>query len=142
MLQDLAGIILVNTDYPNGGESMSRYISEITKTNSYFSQQLIAKLFHIADTTLAKEGADILQSQFVNEVKIKTPLKLNKESLLFDLNVGHLLFNNKPLQPYTDPEFRSEFLLNPLPSIYPVNPTINITERNIYRMEHSFRKKT
>jgi len=102
------------------------------------NQQLIAKLFHIADTTLAKEGADILQSQFVNEVKIKTPLKLNKESLLFDLNVGHLLFNNKPLQPYTDPEFRSEFLLNPLPSIYPVNPTINITERNIYRMEHSF----
>lgn len=102
------------------------------------NQQLLAKLFHIADTTLAKKGANILQTQFVNEVKIRTPLKLDKESLLFDLNVSHLLFNKKPLQPYADSEFRTEFLSKPLPSIYPVNPTISIFEQNIYRMEHLF----
>ena len=95
---------------------------------------------HITDTTLAKQGANVLQSQFINEVKIKTPLKLNEGSLLFDLNVSHLLFNKKPLQPYTDSDSRTEILSKPLPSIYPMNPTISVFEKNIYRLENLFRK--
>jgi len=102
------------------------------------NHQLLAKLMHITDTTLAKQGANVLQSQFINEVKIKTPLKLNEGSLLFDLNVSHLLFNKKPLQPYTDSDSRTEILSKPLPSIYPMNPTISVFEKNIYRLENLF----
>jgi len=113
----------------------------ITKINSYFSQQVLAKLFHIADTTLAKTDVDVTQTQFVNEVKIRTHLRLNKEPLLFNLDVSHLLFNKNRLQPYTDSGLRNELLSKPPPSIYPVNPTVSIFEQNIYRMEHLFRKK-
>lgn len=62
--------------------------------------------------------------------------------MLFDTSAKQLFFGRKALKPYVDDEAVKTVLLEkPLPSIYPLKPTISIEAKNIYRLEHIFRKQ-
>lgn len=100
------------------------------------SKQLVNKLFHICDTTLAAAGVDVSQGQFLNESK----LQVQVEDIVFNLEVHNLLMSKKPLKVYAEPLEMEQILANPLPDIYPLSPSLGIFESNIYRPEQLFRK--
>lgn len=106
----------------------------------YFSEQLLTKLFHICDSSLAAEGVDVSQAHTTSQIGIQAPLTVDGDPLLFSLQVGRLGFNRKRLQPYADGATKAELLSRPLPSIYPLGRLLSIHQTNVYRMEHRFRQ--
>lgn len=105
-----------------------------------YSVQLISKMFHTADSTLAGQNIDVTQQQFTSQIMIRAPLTLEGRPSVFEARQNTLVFGKKPLQPYLDGEVKAEQLSKPLPDIYPLNRTISLHGKNIYRMEHKFRE--
>lgn len=102
--------------------------------------QLISKMFHTADSTLAGQNIDVTQQQFTSQIMIRALLTLEGRPSVFEARQNTLVFGKKPLQPYLDGEVKAEQLSKPLPDIYPLNRTISLHGKNIYRMEHKFRE--
>ncbi|EFX83442.1 hypothetical protein DAPPUDRAFT_301877 [Daphnia pulex] len=100
--------------------------------------QLISKMFHTADSTLAGQNIDATQQQFTSQIMIRALLTLEGRPSVFEARQNTLVFGKKPLQPYLDGEVKAEQLSKPLPDIYPLNRTISLHGKNIYRMEHKF----
>ena len=99
------------------------------------SEQLMSKMFHIMDTTLTRNGLDVLKNHTVMNTNLKEVLQVSGEPMLVSIKAKQLLCSKKPLEPYSDSEIRTEVLSRPLPSIYPLEPTISIFPQNIYRLE-------
>lgn len=97
-------------------------------------------MFHTADSTLAGQNIDVTKQQFTSQIMIRAPLTLEGRPSVFEARQNTLVFGKKPLQPYLDGEVKAEQLSKPLPDIYPLNRTISLHGKNIYRMEHKFRE--
>lgn len=104
------------------------------------STQLLGKIFHAADVSLANQDIDVSQNQFATEITVKASLSLDGQPCLFETRQNNLVFGRKPLQPYVDGERRAQLISKPLPSIYPLSRTVSIFEHNIYRLESKFRE--
>ena len=100
----------------------------------------MTKMFHVCDTSLSKAGLNVLDNQLVEKVKTKTGLSCRGDQLLFDLTVSHMVMGRQPLLPFADEPTRQQVLSSRLPDIYPLLSTVGVFERNVYNLEHFFRK--
>jgi hypothetical protein len=118
-----------------------KYVSSIIiyLRNSFdlllISEQLMSKIFHIMDTTLTRNGVDVFKTQTMMNTNLKEVLQVSGEPMLFSIRANRLSCSKKPLEPYSDSQIRTEVLSRPLPSIYPLEPTVTIFPQNIYRLE-------
>lgn len=88
-----------------------------------------------------KERIDVTEINWSKDAVLKASVHVEKKPILFDTSAKQLFFSRKALKPYVHDEVvKAELLGKPLPSIYPLKPTLSIEEKNIYRVEHTFRK--
>lgn len=80
------------------------------------------------------------QYHFNSEFTTRAPLILDGKPVLFESFQNNVVLGRKPMPPYVDGETKAQLLSKPLPSIYPLNRTISIHGRNIYRLESKFRE--
>lgn len=100
----------------------------------FCSKLLISKLLHLIETT---SDYNIVKDRFIfNQLYFSYPFETFGDLIQFRSTTDTVITSSNPLNPIVSENTENY----DLPDLFPLKPTVSLTEENIYVIEDIFRK--